>query len=189
MNAAEFDRIMNTVQATYGHKISDATRVVVWERVLHIPSKHVDSIVARLCDFETLPKAFNIGKAILSAYAALDPSGAGLAGEEPGKWANSCPECDPGRWKGQIVYFTRSANGRILKHYIPCAVCQQSSVRKATRASLTAEGYMVPPSPADVGAWYFRMFRANNAEFAAAVEERMPMIGEMAQSLSVASVR
>lgn len=164
MNAAEFDKIMNTVQATYGHKISDETRRVVWERVLHVPGKHVDAIVARLCDYETLPKAFNIGKGILDAYKALDPQGAGLAGEDNGRWVNGCPECDPGPWKGQIVYFTRTSDGQVAKHFIPCACCQTSSIRKGTRASLAAQGFMVPPCQGEVTRWYLRMAKANNPE-------------------------
>lgn len=186
MNTAEFDKIMNTVQAVYGHKISDETRRVTWDRVQHVPSRHVDSIVARLCDYETLPRAFNIGKAILAAFNALDPQGAGLAGDESGRWINSCSECDPGRWKGQIVYFTRSSSGQIIKHSMPCACCQPSSARKGTRASLIAQGFMVPPSQDEVSRWYWHMAKTNNAELFARVEgvygELLCDMGRMAQA-------
>lgn len=187
MNSAEFDKIINTIQATYGHKISSDTRVVVWERSKHIPGKHVDAIVARLCDYETLPKAFNVGKAILDAYKVLDPQGSGLSGEDNGRWVNDCPECDPGLWKGQIVYFTRTSDGKIAKRIMPCACCQPNSVRKGTRATLIAQGFMVPPNQNEVTRWYWHMAKANNPDLFARLDGTYgSLLGDMGRMAKAA---
>lgn len=157
MNWNEFEILLASVQATFQAKpFSVETKARWFDKVRDVSSKHCVEITKRIEDMERLPG--NLSKAILDIASVLDPA----QSEESGKWANPCPECDPGRWKGQIVYFTRLTDGRIAKHFTDCALCRPASANKGTRKELAAIGVMVPPTPGDVGAWYFRMFKANN---------------------------
>jgi len=157
MNWNEFEIMLASVQATFQAKPFGTDARHRWfERVRDVSSNDCIEITKRLEDLERLPG--NLGKAILDIASVLSPA----QSTEAGRWHNPCPECDPGRWKGQIVYFTRLTDGRIAKCFANCALCSPSSVNRATRKDLVAIGVMVPPTPNDVGAWYFRMFLANN---------------------------
>lgn len=158
MNWNEFEILLASVQATFpGTKPFSTDSKHRWfEKVRDVSSSHCVEITKRIEDMDRLPG--NLGKAILDIAGVLAPA----QGEDAGKWHNTCPECDPGRWKGQIVYFTRLTDGRIAKHFTDCALCRPASANKSTRRELAAIGVMVPPTPNDVGAWYFRMFMANN---------------------------
>lgn len=157
MTRQELDFMLDCVQATFPKKpLPPASRDRVFERVRHILSRHCVQITKRLEDMDKMPD--NLAKTIQDIASVLAPE----HGEEAGKWINPCPECDPGRWKGQIVYFTRLPDGSIAKHFTDCALCRPASANKGTRKELAAIGVMVPPTAAEVGAWYFRMFQANN---------------------------
>lgn len=156
MNWNEFEIMLASIQATFQAKPFGTDAKHRWfDKVREVSSAHCVEITKRIEDMERLPG--NLGKAILDIASVLAPA----QSEEAGKWSNPCPECDPGRWKGQIVYFTRLTDGRIAKHFVNCALCRPSSVNKGTRKELAEIGFMVPPTPNDVGAWYFRMFMAN----------------------------
>lgn len=177
MIRAECDILLDALQGTFARRYSPETRDRVWERVRDVPGGLVQAVTERIEALDEHPK--NLANAILAAWRALTPASAG----EAGKWLNPCPECDPGRWKGRIVFFTRRADGRIHKQVCDCALCRPASADKATRGQLAARGALVPPTPQDVARWYFRMFRANNAALARRVEARSPVLAELARQM------